>query len=212
MSIRLTALLEQRLTEVSIEQLKTQFVDSGKIDEKVFNDIAQTTNKSAYVTWLVKKVADGKIKDEDVYKFKEYFDIFNRHKRQFPSPDINAYGKKVPLADFQTTAVKIKRETEADPSKAKGVSRKKEDKYAKFVIGNVDGFTVYKIPKGSNDLKGVACDLGSGTEWCTAHSEANYFEDYIKDGPLYIFIKGSEKYQFHYESGQFMDKDDQPVI
>jgi hypothetical protein len=58
---------------------------------------------------------------------------------------------------------------------------------AKFKIGEVDGFTVYKIPKGSTELKGVSCELGSGTEWCTADSRASYFEQYIKDGPLYIF-------------------------
>ena len=143
MSIKLTTLLEQRIVdlivEVSIDQLKSQFVDSGKIEGKVFDEISKTTTKTAYMTWLVKKVVDGDIKGEDVYKFKEYFDIFNRHKRKYPSPDINAYGKKIPIANFLKATAEIKREVENDPSKDKGVSRKKENKYNKFVIGNVDG-------------------------------------------------------------------------
>lgn len=37
---------------------------------------------------------------------------------------------------------------------------------------------------------------------------------YTKDGPLYILINKSnndEKYQFHFESTQFMDKDDYTI-
>mgnify|MGYP000994953869 CR=1 FL=1 len=38
------------------------------------------------------------------------------------------------------------------------------------------------------------------------------FDDYISNDDLYIFIKGNEKYQFHYGSNQFMDKNDQSII
>ena len=77
----------------------------------------------------------------------------------------------------------------------------------------VDGFSVYKIPQGRTDLYGVSCELGSGSEWCTSTGNSrNYFDDYISNDDLYIFIKGNEKYQFHYESNQFMDKNDQSII
>ena len=58
----------------------------------------------------------------------------------------------------------------------------------------------------------ASCKLGSGTSWCTA-STANdyYYVDYTNQGPLYIVINKSdpsEKYQFHLESYQFMNKND----
>ena len=58
----------------------------------------------------------------------------------------------------------------------------------------------------------ASCKLGSGTSWCTA-STANdyYYEHYTNQGPLYIVINKSdpnEKYQFHLESYQFMNKND----
>ena len=111
----------------------------------------------------------------------------------------------------EATSTKLQSEIEADPSKDKGVA--KDDKYASLRIGEVDGFTVYKIPQGLKNLKQASCDLGSGTEWCTAHSGATYFEQYIDEGPLYIFDNGKgEKYQFHFESEQFMDKNDNSVV
>ena len=61
----------------------------------------------------------------------------------------------------------------------------------------------------------ASCKLGEGTSWCTAMSkDSSYFNQYSSDGPLYIIINKSnpkEKYQFHFESNQFMDKDDEPI-
>lgn len=61
----------------------------------------------------------------------------------------------------------------------------------------------------------ASCKLGEGTSWCTAMSkDSSYFNQYSSDGHLYIIISKSnpnEKYQFHFESHQFMDKDDDPI-
>lgn len=208
--IKLKSLLLETLNEASIDQLQTQFVDAGKMEQSVFDSIKDATQKGAYATWLVKRVVDGSIKAEDISKYKKYFSIFDKNKRRYPSSDINAYGNKHPISDFIKISVDIANEIKVDPSKSKG--KTKSEKYAKFKIGEVDGFTVYKIPKGSTELKGVSCELGSGTKLCTADSRASYFERYIKDGPLYIFDNGKgEKYQFHFESGEFKDKNNTPV-
>lgn len=54
---------------------------------------------------------------------------------------------------------------------------------------------------------------GKGTRWCTAAREHNMFNYYNQQGPLYIFInkKTQEKYQFHFQSKQFMDAKDSPI-
>ena len=210
----LTTLLKEIITEVSIDQLKTQFVDAGKISSEDFKEIIDATgNKSAYATWLNKKVADETIKSEDISKYKKYFSIFDRNKKSYPYSDINQYKTTNDISQFIKTSVEIANKETKDPSQQKGVAR--SDKYKEFYMGSVDGFDVYELPKGRKDLYGVSCELGSGTEWCTATGKTkSYFNKYISSGPLFIFIKpgSEEKYQFSYEGEQFMDKDDTPII
>lgn len=217
----ITLLKEIALFEISLEDIKNQFVDNPKdpnrsiTPEEYEEIITASGGKSAYATWMATKVADKKIKGEDIYKYKDYFILFDQNKRKFPSPDINAYGGKnseLKLSDFINKAVEIKNATEKDPSLAKGVS--KSDKYSKFKIGEVDGFVVYKIPQGSNDLYNVSCELGSGTEWCTATGKTSgHFDRHISQGSLYIFDNGKgEKYQFHYENNEFMDKNNNSIF
>ena len=64
----------------------------------------------------------------------------------------------------------------------------------------------------------AACALGSDTTWCTT---GNHFENYNNRGPLYIFIPKNpqiqkkehqtEKYQMHFESGEFRDASQEPI-
>jgi hypothetical protein len=211
--IKLINLLKEALTEVSVEQLKTQFVDSGKISEKDFNEITSITPKTAYITWLAKKVADKIIKAEDIYKFKKYFSVFDRRKKDYPFSDINQYKTYEDVIKFRGTSIKIADQESEDPSQQKGVS--KGDKYKEFYLGSVDGFNVYKLPQGRKDLYGVSCELGSGTEWCTATGKTKtHFESYISKGPLFIFIKpGSDsKFQFNYETDSYMEEEDNSIL
>lgn len=211
--VKLINILKETLTEISIEQLKTQFVDSGKISQEDFNEITNVTPKTAYITWLAKKVADGLIKVEDTYKYKKYFNIFDRRKKEYPLADINQYKTQDDLSQFINKSVEIANKESEDVSQQKGVS--KTNKYKEFYIGSVDGFDVYKLPKGRQDLYGASCELGSGTEWCTATGKTKvHFDKYISDGPLFIFIKpgSDEKYQFNYETGSFMDKNDHSIL
>lgn len=73
-----------------------------------------------------------------------------------------------------------------------------------------EGWDIY-IPK----TYAASCKLGSGTSWCTATTESDYYyNNYTNQGPLYILINKSnpeEKYQFHFESKQFMDRDDYSI-
>lgn len=206
-------ILVEIISEVSIDQLKQQFVDSGKLPKQVFDKVVSSSDKSAYATWLVKMYLNGYIKEEDLYKWKEYLDIFTRHKSKYKFKDINQYKSLDDLKGFLSTTLDIKKSTEKDPSLEKGLG--KEDKYKELLIGTVDGFNVYEIPEGREDLYNVSCDLGSGTEWCTATGNTDkFFKGYIKGDSLFIFInpKTKQKFQFHYASDQFMDANDQPIF
>ena len=54
---------------------------------------------------------------------------------------------------------------------------------------------------------------GEGTRWCTASENDYYYNMYSKEGPLYINIRKSDgaKFQFHFETDQFMDANDDPI-
>ena len=205
--------LKTLLFEVSIDQLKTQFVDTGKITDSEFAEIVDSSGgKSAYATWLTKMVANKIIKPEDLYKYNAYFKIFDRRKREYPFNDINQYKSAQDIAQFIAKSVELANKEQQDPSQQKGVA--KEDRYIQFKIGEIEGFTVYELPKGRTDLYATSCQLGKGTEWCTATENTDeYFEQYIKKGPLFIFRKpgSGEKYQFSYEGGHYMDKNDNPI-
>ena len=61
----------------------------------------------------------------------------------------------------------------------------------------------------------ASCKLGRGSRWCTASTEtSSYFDRYSKDGNLYIILNkynGKEKYQFHTESDNYMDINDEEI-
>ena len=199
------------INEASYDQLKSQFVDSNKLSLDVFEDIKKNIFKSAYGTWIIKMILNQIILPEDVYKYKEYFDIFDRNKNKYTKKDINQYKTSNDLKEFLSKTLEIKELNEKDSSTIKGLN--KEDKYSSFKIGSTDGFNVYMLPKDKEENYNVSCDLGSGTEWCTSTGNTNkYYDDYIKKGPLFISIKGNEKYQFSFEDNMFMDKNDNDIF
>ena len=209
-----------KLNEVSIDMLQTQFVDTGRIDRNTFKDIVDAAQKdSAFATWLTSRVAGTKkakpiIKKEDIYKYKTYLDTFKRNKREYPLKDINMVKDENALDDFIKKSREIQDREGEDISQQKGIS--KAEKYTKLKLGEVDGYEIFKFPKGSKELYGASCELGSGTDWCTATGRTDsFFQDYISQGDIYVIISKSdpkEKYQFHYETGQFMDRNDRGIF
>jgi hypothetical protein len=63
--------------------------------------------------------------------------------------------------------------------------------------------------------KGAACELGKGTEWCTAAPGLDYFAQYYEpNDPLFVFVPKDDpenKFQFHYGTKQFMDRRDNDI-
>ena len=63
--------------------------------------------------------------------------------------------------------------------------------------------------------KGSACELGKGTDWCTA-TDLGFFDEYYEPNDPLFFFEGfwtdpSTRFQFHYGSESFMDAGDRPV-
>ena len=162
-----------------------------------------TTNKQ-YVQWLAKMYANTNVKLEDLISTtKEYltkFEILKRKKLiKPPANDINRYPSVNNFMDVLDTYDL----PEEDVPVKKGESKE--------VYKDADVRII--VPENED----AACYYGRGTRWCTAATQgSNYFNQYHRDGPLYILLPTKpeyegEKYQLHFPSGQFMDETDEGV-
>ena len=207
---------------------KTTFYQLVKADPttRVAEDNDQTEVKKvgAYTQWIIKKymelqqeadkeyaygspdwgVALERLQAtfmEDLYKVTEDLQKFNRFKSQIPKEkrDIN----RLASADELYELTKEFSLEKATTTKAERVLQDAELVY--------DGSNwEILIPKSRE----AACHFGSNTRWCTAGSSNNYYDHYSKQGPLYIIVNKkdpADKYQFHFESDQYMDKEDRSV-
>jgi hypothetical protein len=155
---------------------------------------------------------------EDLYKVTDDLKKFDRFKGRLPKEmrDIN---KLTP--DQLYDAVKDFDLTLATTTKAE---RKTAPVHpgAKLVYDG-ENWRVVEIEDKGPVGKEAACFYGGNnqeTRWCTSAPGASWFERYIKDGPLYVIFNPNDtdvspttglpknRYQFHFPSNQFMDKDD----
>jgi Leucine-rich repeat (LRR) protein len=166
---------------------------------------------------------------EDLYKMSDDLKKYERFKNQLPQDkrDIN----KVSSEELFDLVKDFKLE------KTKASKQEKEQAKTSYqypgseVIFRGPTWTLIKIEDKGEIGKGAAIFFGgyqdgdSGeSRWCTSAPGLNYFNTYIKDGPLYVVLpnddKGEvgkrtglpkERYQFHFPSSQFMDRNDRQI-
>lgn len=158
---------------------------------------------------------------EDLYKITDDLKKFHRFKGRVPieQRDINKLS-----ADELYDAVRNFDLTLATTTKAE----RKSLPVHPGADSSYDGETwkVVKIEDKGEKGKEAACFYGGNqqeTRWCTSAPGLSWFNNYIKDGPLYVVYNPNdpkiseqtglpiERYQFHFPSNQFMDKDDRSV-
>lgn len=228
-----TLLQEILLAEVSLEQLKKQFVDSGKLTQEVFDEIVNAASgKSAYATWLAARVEAKDIKEEDIYKFEDYLKTFERYKKAYPKHDIFAYKTARDIQEFISKTVEI-RDMRGKDSEEGGEVADTADLLSPTqvqslagvgikLIGVCEGYQCFEVPtscRGNKEAYTRYKNLigqcsGGKIDICTIANQS-HFDNYLKDGPYYIFFNLSDSqspYQFHYESNQFMDRQDRSVF
>ena len=198
-----------------------------------FDQIKKT---GGYVQWMInqvkrlrpegldpKKPRNGAIElfFEDLYKVKDDLIKFERFKNQIPvdKRDINKLS-----SDELYELVKDFSLEKATTTKAERKDAKYNHPGGEFVL-ETPKYVITKIERKDELGKEAACFYGGNnkeTRWCTSAPGLSYFERYIKDGPLYqVFDKESEvspetglpvkRFQFHFPSSQFMDKDDRQI-
>jgi hypothetical protein len=213
--MKLSRLLYELLVESKEAQLRKNFVKTGKLTDQEFDKIieADPTNIKKYSEWLMNKFYKdfkkpnlddkGNIKPgsrrevmrffEDLPATTNNLELFNRIGAKFPKKNIQDYG----FDEFQHVSAEVK-EKLGDTELSKG--KESGSKYPELEIGNVEGYTVYKLPQNRPDLEPVACDLGKEMGWCTADG---HYNRYNRNDAIFIFAKGSKKFQHDQHSGEW---------
>ena len=149
-----------------------------------------------YGVWIGNMYANGNIKPGDAPELKSALFTYDKNKTQLPQiKDCKSLSELIEwVKDLSDDFKPVRKQ-----SKAKADLEK---------VYEDNEWVVYVPHSHAAARRG-----GEGTNWCTASENPDYYNMYSKQGPLYINIRKSDgaKFQFHFESNQFMDADDEPI-
>ena len=157
-----------------------------------------------YSKWLLQQYRNGTLKTEDLYKAKQYLGAFDRYKAQLGVRDIGQYRSLPQLYDAVGQYIENPGQAASKSEQVRNIKQNEAERVYE------DGTWLVVVP----NTKEAACYYGKGTQWCTAATGSeNYFEYYDERGPLFINIdkRNNRKYQFHFETEQFMDERDDDI-
>ena len=169
---------------------------------------ADPTPNKEYTQWLAKCYANEAQKIEDITsKGTDWLKTYHQFKVKKILPDNLRNIANFKFSQLYDIIANDELNAKLDaienaPSKDKGTAQVVFDNSLVRII----------VP---ND-EAAACYYGQGTRWCTAAKSNNMYDNYARDGDLYILLPkqpkyDGEKYQLHFASGQFMDEGDSPI-
>lgn len=216
--MKLIKLVESIILEATPEEIYNSYYKDLPRDE--FNQIVMADPMSIsddtgikrigkYAKLLINLYRKKRLKLEDLPKAKEYLEYVYKHTIAFNINDITT------LTDLYNLVKKYYTRDTRDLSSI--ISALNEKEYNMVFKG--ENFTIF-IPL----TEKASCTLGVNTEWCTTWGPESLnpkhrdrdgrFHYYNAQGRLYILISNSDvndKYQFHFESKQYMNRDDKQI-
>lgn len=204
------------ILEEDIEAMKPHYPN---IPENRFQSIIEldptykigSTNAGTYGKWLLSLANKngGRVNDEEYIT--DVLKRFEENKKFLKNKDIMGFKTIYDVDDYLSDENNYKEESARQKLRRVQNFVRKTDliKDADKVFDGND-WVIY-VPKTYE----ASCKLGRGTTWCTATTQSDrYYNMYSGDGPLYININKhdpDEKYQFHFPTEQFMDKNDEEI-
>lgn len=233
-------LKKSELLQLIVADPTTRLNDVNLGDDKITKEDMAKVKVGEYTPWLIKNYLRPKtetqfgeygydkevaqMKDrfmEDLYKVTDDLKKFNRFKSKLP----------IELRDINKLSVDDLYDAVKDFDLTMATTTKAERKSLPVHPGAEPGFEgetwkVVKIEDKGDKGREAACFYGGNqveTRWCTSAPGLSWFDRYIKDGPLYVVYNPNddrispntglpiERYQFHFPTNQFMDKEDRGV-
>ena len=216
--MKFSDLLESLLLEATPDEIYNSYykdIPRDEFNQIVMADPISVSNESGlkrigkYAKLLINLYRKKGLKLEDLPRAKEYLEYVYKHSI---SLDVNKIKSLTDLYDV------VKGYYAKDTTDLNSIiSALDEKEFRKVYQGEKWSVFTPLTEKAS-------CYLGVNTEWCTTwgseslnpkHKDrGSLFTRYHSQGPLYIIISNSnvnEKYQFHFESKQYMDRDDRRI-
>jgi len=174
---------------------------------------ADPTKKKTYTQWILGQYKAKNIRQEDVGRVHSVLTNFEKYKSRLTNKDINQYDtiNAVSQAIHPHLGTAATRTEESQETISKGRT---------LVHDNGKGLKVYRLErtpegkKASQEIYGGGHELGgTHTSWCTAaRSKDCMFDKYSENTPLHVIhTPTGNVYQAHPETGQLMDKGDEPI-
>ena len=173
---------------------------------------------------------------EDLYKTTEDLQKFDRFKNKLDQEDRDINNLSIEKLNDLMLPYSLEK-TKATKDEKKEASKTYEHPGGDIIFRGAN-WTVVKISDQGQLGKDAACFYGGNDKkpskgesgWCTSSPGLNYFNTYIKQGPLYVIIPNTpqeflpggpkvgeisglpaKRYQFHFPSNQFMDANDRQI-
>lgn len=206
--MRISELLLEYRRDVTQQKLAKELDiianNEGVAPEDVLVKVEQIdpTKNKQFVLWLVKQLTKRQFRLEDAPRVTELLNNFIAVKPRLPveQRDIGRF-------DFYRLDDLIDKTLTPDMEKGRDDTG---------LAAIPDTKVLYNGPLGQLVIpltREASCALGKPTSWCTARDDSNnMFDAYNNQGPLYVWIgKDGKRYQFHFETVQFMDSKDRPI-
>lgn len=203
----ISRIISESLLEATASEIHGKYyqdVPEQDYKQLIFADPTSNPNKDKmgkYGKWILSLYKQGKLKTGDIPELRDSLVYFDKFKAKLERKDINQYRSVPELYN----AVKLFMENPNQAASKSDELRKTKQEGAEKVYEDEEWLVI--VPK----TEQAACLYGKGTKWCTAATEGdNMFNFYNNRGPLYINInkKTGRKYQFHFQTNQFMDEQD----
>ena len=204
-----------KFTRILTEDINAVRQRYSDIDDDTFNAVLTidptykdgSNSVGKYTKWLLNMVKRGGGNSwvkRNPQALKDYLAKFNSLRSTLPNQDIGQFKS---VEDFVDTVRLMSEDDLSDRQK----ERRKRNAYADAeLVLDTPNWEVY-VPHSYE----ASCTLCNGTRWCTAGSSGDHwYKDYSSQGNLYIVINKKDpsiKYQLHFPSRQFMDKEDHQV-
>lgn len=149
-----------------------------------------------YGVWIANMYTNGHVKLGDIPELKMALVTYDKNKSQLP-----------PIKDCKSLSELIEWVKDLSDD-FKPVRKQSKAKVDLEKVYEDDEWVVHVPHSHAAARRGGEC-----TRWCTASENDYYYNYYSKQGSLYINVRKSDgaKFQFHFETDQFMDADDKPV-
>lgn len=188
-----------------LEQAYTADTKQSKNAAEIIQIIREADPSQKALEWVINCYIKRNFKiEEDLPQIREDLIKFNQYKSHLDNKDINAYKS---LNDLRIALNEISTRSKSEPIDKRDAQYIELIKKGKCSLELQEGkVRIYKFVEGSENELAL---MSKGQSWCT--SSPSIAANYLSQGPIYQLLVDSDKYQLHFATQQYMDRNDYAI-